>query len=116
MDKQFATQISPYAPPPDQEQAADTSAKKGSLGGLGGLGGINVPTPSWFQRPTGSQGYTSYQSGGVPTFGNDQAGITGFGNTGDEEQGPSNLWETRFGWRVDVIAAVAYIFGPFSGK
>lgn len=110
MDKQFATQIAPYAPPPDQ--APDTSAQKG------GLGGLNVPRPGWLQKPGGStsQSYTSYQSGGLPTFGSDQAGITGFGNTGDEEQGPSNLWETRFGWRVDVEAAVAYLLGPFSGK
>jgi hypothetical protein len=32
----------------------------------------------------------------------------------DEERGVSNLWETRFGWRVDVEAAVAYLFGPIS--
>ncbi|KAG9058339.1 hypothetical protein FS842_010065 [Serendipita sp. 407] len=100
MDKHFATNIAPYAPPPDQEPG---SASNGQ------------PRPSWFQRP--QQIYSSYQSGGIPTFGGDQAGITGFGGGGgaqDEERGPNNLWETRFGWRVDIEAAFAYLFGPVS--
>jgi hypothetical protein len=104
MDKHFATNIAPYAPPPDQ---ADNATSNGH------------PRASWFQRPGGAAGgYSSYQSGGIPTFGGEQTGITGFGGGGgiDEEQGPSNLWETRFGWRVDIEAAVAYLFGPVSGE
>ena len=35
---------------------------------------------------------------------------------GDEEpDGSVNRWETRFGTRVDVLAAFAYLFGPLSG-
>ncbi|KIM34084.1 hypothetical protein M408DRAFT_90267 [Serendipita vermifera MAFF 305830] len=108
MDKHFATNIAPYAPPPDQQPEQSHQA----------------PRASWFQRPGGapapasaaaSNGYSSYQSGGIPTLGTDQAGITGFGGGGiDEERGVSNLWDTRFGWRVDVEAAVAYLFGPVS--
>ncbi|PVG03366.1 hypothetical protein CPB86DRAFT_695809 [Serendipita vermifera] len=104
MDKHFATNIAPYAPPPDQP--SDTNASSNGH-----------PRASWFQRPIAAvQGYSSYQSGGIPTFGGEQPGITGFGGGGgiDEEQGPSNLWETRFGWRVDVEAAFAYLLGPVS--
>ncbi|KAG8833063.1 hypothetical protein FRC17_000068 [Serendipita sp. 399] len=100
MDKHFATNVAPYAPPPDQEPASSSN---------------NQPRASWFQRP--QQVYNSYQSGGIPTFGGDQTGITGFGGGGgaqDEERGVSNLWETRFGWRVDIEAAFAYLLGPVS--
>jgi hypothetical protein len=110
MDTKFATSFAPYAPPPDE--AGDASAGQKGAGNQGGHA-----RPSWFQPPSGIQAaYSSYQSGGIPSFGSNQAGITGFGGGGDEEQGPSNLWETRFGWRVDVLAAVAYLFGPVSGK
>ena len=52
----------------------------------------------------------SYQSGGVPTFNTSQAG-------GDdvEAEAASSIWETRFGMRVDMLAASAYILGPISG-
>jgi len=109
MDRHFATNIAPYAPPPDQQTESSPDPSNGH------------PRASWFQKPGGapsssSQGYGSYQSGGIPTLGGEQAGITGFGGGGglDEERGVSNLWETRFGWRVDVEAAVAYLFGPIS--
>ena len=43
-------------------------------------------------------------------------GVTlgGFGSQ-PEAEGPSNQWESRFGMRVDVLAAFAYLLGPISG-
>jgi hypothetical protein len=32
-----------------------------------------------------------------------------------EDQMGVNEWETRFGWRVDIEAAVAYLGGPITG-
>ena len=56
----------------------------------------------------------SYQSGGIPSFNTSQAG--GLGALEDAEaESPANLWETRYGLRVDVLAAWAYLVGPISG-
>lgn len=52
----------------------------------------------------------SYQSGGVPTFNTSQAG-----GEDVEAEAASSIWETRFGMRVDMLAASAYILGPISG-
>ncbi|KAG8716593.1 hypothetical protein FRC09_015521 [Ceratobasidium sp. 395] len=52
----------------------------------------------------------SYQAGAVPTFGNSMGGGAG----AVEEQMGVNEWETRFGWRVDIEAAVAYLGGPIT--
>ena len=42
-------------------------------------------------------------------------GASGSGNgSGDAER--ANAWESRFGWRVDVMAAVAYLGGPITGE
>ena len=68
MDKHFATNIAPYTPPPDQQPEPHPG-----------------PRASWFQKPGGAPAsssapsYGSYQSGGIPTLGGDQNGITGFG-------------------------------------
>jgi len=75
MDRHFAANVAPYAPPPDQQPEHPPKSTNG------------LPRPSWFQRPGGapsssSQGYISYQSGAIPTLGGDQAGITGFGGGG----------------------------------
>lgn len=29
---------------------------------------------------------------------------------------PAGAWESRFGWRIDVLAAVAYLGGPVTGE
>lgn len=58
-----------------------------------------------------SGGPVSYQAGAVPTFGNAYSG----GLAAQEDQAGNNEWETRFGWRVDVEAASAYLLGPISG-
>lgn len=69
----------------------------------------------WFpsQQSSSQAAATSYQSGGIPTFNHSQAG--GFGNTATEEVESQNQWETRYGMRVDVLSAFAYILGPISG-
>jgi hypothetical protein len=70
---------------------------------------------------------TSYQSGGTvsdPTaipqaYSNDPesaafGGPSGpSGSSGDAER--ANAWESRFGWRVDFMAAAAYLGGPITG-
>jgi hypothetical protein len=74
----------------------------------------------------------SYQSGGSladPTsvaqaYSNDPevAGLTGgFGAVGGSGSGSgdaerANAWESRFGWRVDLMAAAAYLGGPVTGE
>lgn len=55
---------------------------------------------------------TSYQSGGIPTFNTSVAGGAG---AAEDVEGQTNQWETRYGMRVDVLAAVAYLLGPISG-
>ena len=95
----FAREVQ-YTPPPDSKPlvASASSAK-----------------PSWFASPSAgpvSGAETSYQAGGVPSWGDSYGG-------GGGEQGPDggavNEWETRFGWRVDFEAALAYLLGPISG-
>lgn len=90
----FAREVQ-YQPPPDTKPlVASTSAK-----------------PSWFASSSrGAE--TSYQDGGVPTWGDS------YGGGGEEAaaEGAINEWETRFGWRVDFEAALAYVLGPISGE
>ncbi|EJD47685.1 hypothetical protein AURDEDRAFT_113336 [Auricularia subglabra TFB-10046 SS5] len=66
----------------------------------------------WFPSTpaSGAAPGMSYQAGGIPTF----ATAAGSSTLADEAANPNNLWETRFGWRVDVLAAVAYLGGPFT--
>ncbi|KAG9050349.1 hypothetical protein FS837_005970 [Tulasnella sp. UAMH 9824] len=67
---------------------------------------------------SGPSGYasTSYQAGGIPDWGNSagSGGSGGFGYDAEGQEGRVNEWETRFGWRVDVIAATAYLGGPIT--
>ncbi|KAF9076330.1 hypothetical protein BDP27DRAFT_1211423 [Rhodocollybia butyracea] len=86
-------------PPPDDPEYPGHSQPSSSRG------------RPWFPSNQSSQG-VSYQSGGIPTFNDSQAG--GFGNTATEEAENQNQWETRYGMRVDVLSAFAYIFGPLS--
>lgn len=90
----FAREVQ-YQPPPDTKPlVASTSAK-----------------PSWFASSSrGAE--TSYQDGGVPTWGDSYGG----GGGEEAQEGAINEWETRFGWRVDFEAALAYVFGPISGE
>ena len=69
------------------------------------------PRANWIPSSSSRIAESSYQAGGIPTFGDS------YGGGGNAEYGGSalNEWETRFGWRVDVEAAVAYLLGPISG-
>ncbi|KAK4683435.1 hypothetical protein P7C73_g6830, partial [Tremellales sp. Uapishka_1] len=76
----------------------------------------------WFSRDPSTYGNT-YQSGAGTTdpssssqaFTNDPEsaaflqGANGSNGYGDER---ANAWESRFGWRVDVMAAASYLGGP----
>ncbi|KAF5390258.1 hypothetical protein D9757_002916 [Collybiopsis confluens] len=85
--------FAPYMPPPDDPEysARSKSARP------------------WFPTQPSSPG-VSYQSGGIPAFNDSQPG--GYGNSEPAES--QNQWETRFGMRVDMLAAFAYILGPLS--
>jgi hypothetical protein len=67
----------------------------------------------WFPTQPSTREVTSYQSGGIPTW---ETAIGG-GSGADEEAESQiqNQWETRFGMRVDLLAAWAYILGPVTG-
>jgi hypothetical protein len=118
MDPKFATSFAPYTPPPDEPSALPPQSTPAKVAGR---------ASAWLQAPSSSpatyasntpNSVHSYQAGGLPTLGHGPgAGITGFGGGAGarEEEGITNLWETRFGWRVDVLSAVAYLGGPVSG-
>jgi hypothetical protein len=67
----------------------------------------------WFPPQPPTREVTSYQSGGIPTW---ETAIGG-GSGADEEAESQiqNQWETRFGMRVDLLAAWAYVLGPVTG-
>jgi len=90
-----------YTPPPDEQVANQASSSR-------------APIRPWFPSHASSSlgpSSTSYQSGGLPTFGASAGG--GIGSV-EDDSGSSNMWETTFGWRVDVLAAVAYLGGPLT--
>ncbi|KAI0312621.1 hypothetical protein OF83DRAFT_1066852 [Amylostereum chailletii] len=102
MGSSFAS-FAPYAPPPDEP-----------------LINGNTQTPSsrftrpWFPtQASSSREVSSYQSGGIPAW--DTSAASGFGSEDIEDQAnQQNMWETRFGMRVDLLAAFAYVLGPLS--
>lgn len=68
---------------------------------------------SWFPTQPSTREVTSYQSGGVPTW---ETAIGGGSGANEEvESQMQNQWETRYGMRVDLLAAWAYVLGPVSG-
>lgn len=80
----------------------------------------------WFTRDPSSYNASSYQSGGTvsdPTavpqaYTNDPESAAFLGSAaggGALENDRANAWESRFGWRVDVMAAAAYLGGPVTG-
>ncbi|KII94356.1 hypothetical protein PLICRDRAFT_172005 [Plicaturopsis crispa FD-325 SS-3] len=86
-------------PPPDDPAYASTSTKAPSK------------IRPWFpvSAPSAQAIDTSYQSGGIPTFDTSQYGGLG---AAEEAEGQINQWETRYGMRVDMLAAWAYVLGP----
>ncbi|WVR07583.1 hypothetical protein IAU60_004625 [Kwoniella sp. DSM 27419] len=115
--------FSPYQPPPDVPSTDPPETSSRSKG---------KSKRPWFNRdPSSYGGANSYQSGGsisdpssVPqAYSNDpesqafmsngSAGpSSGLGGGGEADR--ANAWESRFGWRVDVMAAVAYLGGPLT--
>ncbi|KZT74633.1 hypothetical protein DAEQUDRAFT_119 [Daedalea quercina L-15889] len=91
----LAASFAPYQPPPDDPSYASSSRQASA-------------SRPWLPNLSAHQSL-SYQSGGVPTFNTSQSG-------GDdvEAEAASSIWETRFGMRVDVLAASAYLLGPIS--
>ncbi|KAF9481419.1 hypothetical protein BDN70DRAFT_876398 [Pholiota conissans] len=83
---QFAS-FAAYKPPPDEADGL-TSSRTGI-------------------RTSYTEG--TYQSGDIPTFSSPK-----LVSSQVEEDTYSNPWATRYGWRVDVLAFCAYIFGPLS--
>ncbi len=68
----------------------------------------------------------SYQSGGalsdptsVPQAYTNDPESTAFASTSHSNGGVdaerANAWESRFGWRVDLMAAASYLGGPVTG-
>ncbi|OCH96170.1 hypothetical protein OBBRIDRAFT_883423 [Obba rivulosa] len=94
----FASSFAPYTPPPDDPAYASSSKST---------------SRPWFPVQGSSNQVASYQSGGVPTFNTSQAGGLGAVEEAEAESN-SSMWETRYGLRVDMLAAVAYLLGPIS--
>lgn len=93
------------APPPDEPQLdASTSASTPRAAPRSWL-------PAQAHPPSSS---TSYQAGGIPTFGTSLAGGDG-ASPADDIESYTNPWETTYGMRVDMLAASAYVLGPLSG-
>jgi len=93
---QFAS-FAQYTPPPDGPTPLPSKIKS---------------SRAWFPPSTeGASGSSSsYQAGGVPTFGNSVSADLG----AQEEGGAVNQWESTCGWRVDLQAASTYLLGPIT--
>src|SRR5258706_8281272 len=124
MDPKFATSFASCTPPPDEQSALPPPQSTPGKVAARASAWLQAPssTPATYANTTSntvaSGNPHSYQAGGLPTLGHGSgAGITRFGGGAGarEEEGITNLWETRFGWRVDVLSAVAYLGGPISG-
>jgi hypothetical protein len=67
----------------------------------------------WFPAQPSTREVTSYQSGGIPTW---ETAIGGGAGADEEAESQiQNQWETRYGMRVDLLAAWAYVLGPVTG-
>ncbi|KAG9127480.1 hypothetical protein FRC07_013158 [Ceratobasidium sp. 392] len=107
-NRQDFASFTAYTPPPDapSEPGTQSKAKRPWFPPHQSSNFVqSVAGPS-----TSSYAGSSYQAGAVPTFGNSMGGGAG----AVEEQMGVNEWETRFGWRVDIEAAVAYLGGPIT--
>jgi len=93
-----ASSFAPYTPPPDDPGQTSRQAPASRF------------ARPWFPPQPPTREVTSYQSGGVPTW---ETAIGG-GSGADEEveSQVQNQWETRYGMRVDLLAAWAYVLGP----
>ncbi|KIJ27171.1 hypothetical protein M422DRAFT_37908 [Sphaerobolus stellatus SS14] len=102
----FTTNFAPYTPPPDEPPVSRLPALSTSKPSSFARG--KMP---WFSSQSSAQANISYQSGGIPTLGDHVSAI------GSEEEAavtPAQIWETRFGWRVDLCSAFVYLGGPIT--
>lgn len=114
--------FSPYQPPPDVPSTDPPSDSSKSL--LGGRSKGKAKRP-WFNRDASYA--NSYQAGGsladptsVPqAYSNDpESGAfssgsgNGIGNANGTAEDRRNVWDSRFGWRIDIMAAGTYLGGP----
>ncbi|KIJ68437.1 hypothetical protein HYDPIDRAFT_106633 [Hydnomerulius pinastri MD-312] len=98
MSSKSASSFAPYTLPPDDPSRI--SAQPAT---------VKPQSRPWFPVTAPSRYYeTSYQSGGIPSF-NSSAGAVD-----NDVEGRQNQWETRYGLRVDMLAAFAYLLGPMS--
>ncbi|KAJ7597050.1 hypothetical protein C8J56DRAFT_817291 [Mycena floridula] len=89
MSTQKFASFAPYTPPPDDRTIPEPAR----------------PRP-WFPSVD-----SSYQSGAIPTF---NTSASGGPDAVEEAETRQTGWETRFGFRVDLEAAMAYLLGPIS--
>ncbi|TDL28460.1 hypothetical protein BD410DRAFT_222744 [Rickenella mellea] len=99
----FASTFAPYTPPPDDPSNA---SRAGSSQSASRVTRPWFPTHESYQHPI-----ASYQSGGLPSLNNSMSGSTG---PTEETHLAQHQWDTRFGTRVDIMAAFAYLLGPIS--
>ncbi|KAF8203646.1 hypothetical protein BJ912DRAFT_204939 [Pholiota molesta] len=69
---------------------------------------VEVDAPPRSTGTRSSYPDSSYQSGDIPTFSSPNL------FSSPQEGTNSNQWETRYGWRVDLLACSAYVLGPLS--
>ncbi|EIW86702.1 hypothetical protein CONPUDRAFT_95480 [Coniophora puteana RWD-64-598 SS2] len=100
MSSSFASSFAPYTPPPDDSRLTNPSGST-----------VKSKSRPWFPSHGSSLGpESSYQSGGIPTFNN----VTAPEAAQDPVEDQRNQWQTRLGFRVDILAAFSYILGPIS--
>ncbi|KAG8852047.1 hypothetical protein FRB96_008965 [Tulasnella sp. 330] len=106
---------SAYKPPPDHGSSGSLLPPQRPV--LQAHQSSNFVSPASSQAGPSMYGSatSSYQAGGIPSW-STSAGRGGGGHGYDAEvqEEHVNEWQTRFGWRTDVVAASAYILGPIS--
>ncbi|UOH82547.1 hypothetical protein LQV05_005254 [Cryptococcus neoformans] len=100
--------FSPYQPPPDvpSTDPPEVSAKSKP----------KTKRP-WFTRDPSSYNANSYQSGGSIADPSALPHAYPHAYTDPDahpENDRANAWESRFGWRVDAMAAATYLGGPLT--
>ncbi|OXG24887.1 hypothetical protein C367_03413, partial [Cryptococcus neoformans Ze90-1] len=73
----------------------------------------------WFTRDPSSYNANSYQSGGSIADPSALPHAYPHAYTDPDphpENDRANAWESRFGWRVDAMAAATYLGGPLTGE
>ncbi|KAG9006446.1 hypothetical protein FRB94_000684 [Tulasnella sp. JGI-2019a] len=105
---------SAYQPPPDHGSSG--SLLTAQRPALPAHQSSNFVSPQHASSQAGPSMYggSSYQAGGIPSWGSSAGGGGGHGYDAEVQEENVNQWQTRFGWRTDVVAASAYLLGPIS--